>query len=586
MAKGKITPYDPGNFSPSATGVPGEDRSGQILAQGINAIGAAIAKREDTTSTLEAMDQFGSFDLAYQQQKLDLQKQFKDDPAKYPTAVKEMSQKIADQFSQGMSGDAVKKFRQMTSSSLAQDTGNLAKWSFQRDNEIQVGRISSIKQNLAIKASTINSAEGLQILKQDFVAASAEATKLIDKESDTKLTQTYWELAKKQAMAAQVFSSPMKVMRDLEGGAYDNILDADERLTWKGKARDAIYNRAEDDQFRTMFMAQGKLLDFQNGIEDGTVSIADLITERDAMAVNKNKVDALGKPVIDPNYIKGLDNLIDIVMYANQRLPANKEARKEALAKFDTEWEGYLTEKKQISQGPSEKDVAKELEIYANLSSLYQTGVITKSDFDQKAAIMRTKLALRQGQVPRVKSFSEVVDQAGTVPKLWWRQPGNDVVSLGYQMIKDYVDKAYPELDTAGRQDIKAQMLSSYHQKIQKVPEEQMKSLATETDRRNFARQFIVGMPNNEGRATGGILAANVSYTDSNIQRTFQVGDTFTKNGATKVFAGKDLETGKPMWKLAPDSLDKIVTIKNRKFRVAGLNANGDFMLKEVKDGE
>jgi len=586
MAKGKITPYDPGNFSPSATGVPGEDRSGQILAQGINAIGVAIAKREDTTSTLEAMDQFGSFDLAYQQQKLDLQRQFKDDPAKYPTAVKELSQKLSDQFSQGMSGDAVKKFRQMTSSSLAQDAGNLAKWSFQRDNEIQVGRISSIKQNLAIKASTINSAEGLQSLKQDFIAASAEATKLIDKEADTKLTQTYWELAKKQAMAAQVFSRPMKVMRDLEGGAYDSILDADERLTWKGKARDAIYNRAEDDQFRTMFMAQGKLLDYQNGIEDGSVSIADLITERDAMVANKYKVDALGKPVIDPNYIKGLDNQIDMVMYANQRLPANKEARKEALAKFDTDWEEYLMEKKQTGQGPSEKDVAKELEIYANLSSLYQTGVITKSDFDQKAAIMRTKLALRQGQVPRVKSFSEVVDQAGTVPTLWWRRPGNDVVSLGYQMIKDYVDKAYPELEAEGRRDIKAQMLSSYHQKIQQVPEEQLKALQTENDRRNFARQFIVGMPNNEGRATGGILAASVSYTDNNIQRTFQVGDTFTKNGATKVFAGKDLETGKPMWKLAPDSLDKIVVIKNRKFRVAGLNANGDFMLKEVKDGE
>jgi len=586
MAKGKITPYDPGNFSPSATGVPGEDRSGQILAQGINTIGVAIAKREDTTSTLEAMDQFGSFDLAYQQQKLDLQRQFKDDPAKYPTAVKELSQKLSDQFSQGMSGDAVKKFRQMTSSSLAQDAGNLAKWSFQRDNEIQVGRISSIKQNLAIKASTINSAEGLQSLKQDFIAASAEATKLIDKEADTKLTQTYWELAKKQAMAAQVFSRPMKVMRDLEGGAYDSILDADERLTWKGKARDAIYNRAEDDQFRTMFMAQGKLLDYQNGIEDGSVSIADLITERDAMVANKYKVDALGKPVIDPNYIKGLDNQIDMVMYANQRLPANKEARKEALAKFDTDWEEYLMEKKQTGQGPSETDVAKELEIYANLSSLYQTGVITKSDFDQKAAIMRTKLALRQGQVPRVKSFSEVVDQAGTVPTLWWRRPGNDVVSLGYQMIKDYVDKAYPELEAEGRRDIKAQMLSSYHQKIQQVPEEQLKALQTENDRRNFARQFIVGMPNNEGRATGGILAASVSYTDNNIQRTFQVGDTFTKNGATKVFAGKDLETGKPMWKLAPDSLDKIVVIKNRKFRVAGLNANGDFMLKEVKDGE
>jgi len=555
MARGKITPYEVGSFSPSAVGVSQENQSGQIVSQGIAAIGKALIAREDASNTLEAMNQFGSFELAYQQKKIDLQKQYVNDPAKYPEAVRNAGLELADSMSGSMGSSSAKKFRQMTSSSLSQDVPNSMKWYFTRDSEIQVGKITSIKQNLALQASTVASAKDLEAIKVNFTKASTEATKLIDKESDTKLTEQYWKLAKTQAMSAQVFAQPMKLMRELEGGTYDKLLTPEEKLTWKNKARDAVYNRAIDDQYRTMFMAQGKLLDFQNGIENGTFTIADLVNEREAAYANRNKTDVTGKPIVSQEYIKGLDNLIDITLYAKQRVPGVKEARAASLKDFDTEWDQYLQEKKMSKQGPSEQDVEKELGMYAKLSGLYRNGDISKDDFDRHIAIMRTKLSLRQGQKARVRSFSEAIDQAGTVPTLWWRTPGNDVVSLGYQMIKSYVDTAYRELGTDERRDLKAQMLSQYHQKIQAEPEDNISKLATENERRQFASERVKGVLNEKGFRIGGIINTNVTYTEPETGKVYQIGDIGVKNGYKVRFTGKDPETGTPTWKFVPGQI-------------------------------
>ena len=577
----KITQYKVDSFSPTAVGVPGEDKSGQIISAGVESVGKALAAREDTSNTLSAMDKFGSYQLQYEQNKLSLQSQFKDNPAGYAIAVKNMGDKLSGDVGKDMPGVAYQKFKSLTNSAVAQDIDNNVRWAFNRDSEIQLGKITSIKQNIALKAAIVASPEGLAEIMDDFNVVSAEARKFITAEADDKLTKTYKELAVKNAMYAQIYARPMGVYRDLEGGAYKNILTPEEITDFTSKARSALYNRAEDEQYRTMFMAQGKLLDFQDGIDKGTVSITDLINEREAANANKNQKDITGKPIINPEYIKGLDNLIDTVTYSRLRLPANKEAQKTALKNFDMKWEGYLQEKKEANQGPNEQDIGKELDMYSTLTGMYKDGTITKSDFDEKTAIMRTKLALRQGQVPRVKSFSDVVDQAGTVPTFWWRKPGNDVVSLGYQMIKDHVDNAYAANPTDERRDMKAQMLGQYHQIIQNQPDDVIKSLKSENEKKAWAHKLIFGGINAKGEQNPGIALANSSYKEPVSTTTYLPGDAVTKFGATKIFKGMNSSTGRPIWTLPPETVDKVVIINGRKFRVKGLTPNGDFALKE-----
>ena len=128
MAKGKITQYDVGSFSPSAVGVPGPDKSGQIIAAGVESLGKSIAVHSDTSDTLAAMSKFGDFDFNYQQRKLDLQKAYQNNPEEYPAAAKDMATKLSDEQSKGLSGGVFLKYKGYVSKAVMQDAEGNAKW--------------------------------------------------------------------------------------------------------------------------------------------------------------------------------------------------------------------------------------------------------------------------------------------------------------------------------------------------------------------------------------------------------------------------------------------------------------------------
>lgn len=579
----RITQYDRKSLSPQAVGVPGESRAGEIIGRGVSALGAALTQREEASDKLSASQRFGDFQFEYGAKKIAMQQEYADRPLEYPAAVKKVAEDMTTEFGKSLNGRSFQHFKQLTGSAIAQDSEALATWSYRRDNEIQVGKITDIKQNIALRAATVTGADGLRTILSDFSKASVEATQMIDADSDAKLTEKYVDLAKKNAMFSQIYARPMQVYRDLEGGVYKGLLTPEEISDFTAKARNAIYNRAEDDNYRTMYMAQGKLLDFQKGLDDGSVTITDLIVEREAAWANKDQKDVNGKPVVPVDYVSGLDNLINTVMYSKMRLPMNKDAAKIVLDKFDTDWDTYLLAKKDRNEQPNEKDIAKELSLYANLLSLYQSGTIMKSDFDEKSTIMRTKLALKKGQVPRVKSFDDVIEQAGTVPNLWWRKPGNDVVSLGYSMIKDFVDRGYSDPDV--RRTLKAQMLAQYHQVIENTPEEEWKNLKTENERMAYARKRVLGVTGPKGEQIPGVAQQNMKYIDPVSKRQIAVGESVSQNGATKILSGFDSNTGRPIWGLAPGTEGKQVNIWGRVYKVTGIREDGEFLLKEVKDG-
>lgn len=560
MAKGKITPYNADSFSPSAVGTPGVDKSGQILAQGAEGLAQALIQREDTSNTLAATVKFGDFQVDYATKKLELQKQFRDNPNEFPAAAKAMSEKLADQYSQNMPEGIHKKFRSFTASALAQDGDNLVNWANKRDNEIQIGNVITIKQNVALEAQTVDSAESLKGILFKFQDASTLARKVISPEADTELTTRYAKLAKENAMMSQIYAQPVKVLRDLEGGTYKGILEPDEIASYSNKARTAIYNKANDDFYRGLFVSQGEIYDLQKQVDDGSISPAELIARKQAAWANKDAKDANGNKVFSDSYFKALDNLTAQVLHTGMTLPAEQaEQRKTVLAAFDSNWEQYLTAKKEDGGQPNPKDVEKELEMYANLSDLYGKGVINKADFDAKVDVMQTKLALRVGKTAVVKSFSQALEEAGK--SRWFRDTSNDVFVYGYQYIKEHIDKAYSTLDPTSKQELKAQMLSQYTKQIKAFPEGTLKGLTTEVAKRSFAHDVVVGHAV-EGKEVPGILPKFSFYQDPASGKPLFYGDTLTQNGATKRFLGMDPETGAPKWKYVEGSI--VTTAKGR----------------------
>lgn len=586
MPKGQITQYDGGRFASQAVGVPQQDQSGQILGQGISNLGQALQRRAEATADITALTRFTDFRVKYETGKENLFRQLRDQPLEYPKAVKDMAGKLVEEYSKDMDSLVAKKFKSYTANALMQDADNLVNQAFQRDNEIQITNAFDTYQNQALQGASVSSAKDLQQVLTGFEFIDQKVGQIIDAKANQKLKTDARQLAVENAMYSQIMTTPSKVLRELTGGAYAGVLTPEEISQYATRARTALLNRAEDDLYRNMYQAQGKLLDFQQRVDSREITVAELIAERQAAVAMKDQKDANGELVVKPAYLRGLDILIDQMTYSKMKLPANAETRKTVLSKFDTDWETYLS---QPGKQPNKEDIEKELELYAGLSDLYKNGVISKADFDEKVGVMRTKLALRKGQVARVQSFDEAIDQAGTVQAsfakipLWWRESGNDVVSRGYGLVKDFVDKAYANTDEDTRRELKAQMLSKYHQVILNTPEEVLKGMTTDADRDSFARRAIYGVTGSNGAYTPGILAQNMTYLEPVSGRRLYVGDTVTEGGIPKRFSGLSLETQKPIWVLSDEAKGMLIRRGNTSWQPIGINENGQIIFREVK---
>ena len=548
----RITQYDAGNLSPQAVGVPGENHSGEIIGKGITSIGVALAQREAVSDKLSATKTFGDFQFEYGAKKIAMQKEYADKPAEYPGAVKKMADDLTTQYGKGLNGPAFQSFKQLTGNAVGQDSEALATWSFRRDNEIQVGKVTDIKQGIALRAATVSGPDGLKTIFQDFSNASADATKLIDVKSDEQLTEKYKKMAINFALDAQLMSRPNTLKADLDGGAYNGVITPDLVKEYSDKARNAIINKVFDDQYKTLFQAKGKVGEYIKGLDDGSTSLIDLIAEREAIFANRKKMTTPESQATNTAYLENLDALIAGQTQATAKTPLGAEQRKAVLADFDQKWESYLTAKATAAKRPDISDMNKELELYKNLQDAYNSGTIDRNAFMDKVSIMTTKHTLSKNAIAGAMPFDQAIDKAGAVSGMWWWTKGNDVVSAGYRMIKSHVDQTYPELLPEERRDIKAQMLSQYHQKVLATPPDVLKNLKTQDQWERFAGSIINGHTDEKGATVPGIAQANTFYRDQTGQ--YGLGDVKTDNGGYKKrLVG--VEKGVPKWQYLPGQI-------------------------------
>jgi hypothetical protein len=566
----KITPYNVDKLSPQAVGVPGENRSGEIIGKGIVALGkgvsdweANIAKRKDDSDKLSASKTFGDYQFEYGARKIAMQNEYADKPEEFPAAVKKMSEDLTAQYGKALQGRAFQYFRQHTSSALAQDSESLATWSFRRDNEIQVGKVDDIKATIALRATTVTGADGLRSIKNSFTQASTEAIGMIGWDADQKLTDEYWKIAQKNALEAQLQFRPNTLKADLEGGAYNGLVDPDVINSYSDKARNAIINRAFDDQYRTLFMAKGKVGDYMTGLDNGSVNLVDLIAEREAIFANRKKMVTPEQQATNAAYLENLDALIAGQTQATVKTPLGAEQKKSVLSEFDRKWDAYLIAKAAENKRPDISDLNKELELQRDLQMAYHSGIINRNEYLDKVAIMSTKHKLSKNAVAGAMPFDQAIDKAGAVSGWWIWTKGNDVVNAGYRMIKAHIDRTYPELLPEERRELKAQMLSQYHQKVLGTPEEVLKGLTTQNQWESFAEGIIKGHTNTKGETVPGLAQANTFYQDTTGQ--YKLGDIKTENGYKKRLVG--VENGVPKWQYLEGQI--IVNSRGQKGRVA-----------------
>jgi hypothetical protein len=573
MARGKITEYEQGGFSRQAVGTPGMDQSGAIIGEGIASLGDALIKRQEASDNLTAMDKFGEFEFQNAQKKFDLQRKYQNDPEKYVTAAREESMKLADEFSKGMSGGASRKFRELSTRSIAQDMESNARWAFARDNEIQVGKIDSTTSDIVIKAAMAASPEDLLSIKADFAAVRPDAEKFITSESYDKIEKDKWAAAKKMSMSAQMMNSPNKLKADLVNHAYDGILDADEIKMYSDQAQNAINNRELADLYRTSHLAEGKIYDFMQKLDDGSMNIVDLIAERESVYNNLGKAKSPEAKATSLAYLGAVDALIATKTLRVQKTPEGKAKKEEALRVFDQGWDKYLIEKATGRIRPSADDLTQELKLLEGLLTAYNNGYIDRNDLYDRMSVMSTKYERSRSDIGKAMPFEKAINEAGAITGFYGFRKGTDVISVGYRKIKEQIDREYPELLPEERTMMKAQALIQFNQMVKDTPKDQLDAQTTGEQRDQFVRRALLGGVNSAGDPVKGLLQRMAVTKDLATGKTYKVGDIIKDQyGNEKFFSGKQSD-GTAIWKYFPGTTIKGSDGASYKVEPDGLHA-------------
>lgn len=546
MSRGRVDVYDIGSYSPQATGVPNESRAAGIVAGSIQNFGKVLEQREQKKAELEATAKLGDFDLEYSKLKMDLQRQYYNEPEKYPEKLREESLKLRDKYTEGLSGLTADQFATASNRYLTNDITSAATWSATREKEKIIGSIQEGYQNIALKSETDLTPDSLKQRLNggiddpfSLTAQNEKAKAFLNESSVLELNNRTRSQIVENGMDSRIVANAAKTYQDLASGQYDEVLTADEKRKYLESSRTAMTSMAMLEQYRGLTTAAVEVSTLIDAFNAGQLSVGDINRTLMWAELNKNKKNPVtGENIISDNYLRGLQRLRDISLTQDFRTKEAKETDKIAFSQeFDTKWNAFL-----LGKGPNAKASAKDYDdvigLYADLLDAYNSRKIDQTTFESRKKILDTVNKNRIGK-EKVATLTEALQKAGKYSWFWFDRP-NDVYSVGYSMIQTYLDKSRPDLSQVEKLNLRDQLLLEYTRRVEDIPEEQRKN------KKQVATQLLFG-----GGNSGGVIPAFSIYTMPNGQqiRPGQVVDT-GQRGVKGVFLGVDAKTG--LLKIAP----------------------------------
>lgn len=518
--------------SPTAVGTPGEDRSGQIIAGGVQTFAKAMIERDDKINSLAATAKFGDFNAAYTRGKADLQQKYRDNPREYPKAARELSAQLTNQFGATMPSGVQRKFRDITTNNIAQDSDNIVSWSIQQEQENIVGDITKSYQDVALAAEAAITPEDLRKNLKDLEEVHVKAGDFISPASNIGLKASIKKLAINNSLSAGMLTDPSKVNGDLIRGKYDDMLTPVEVKTFINSSLDAMLNHALRAQYESLKTTSVAMSVATDAVLDGTLQIGEINRVIDIYELNKNKKDINGQPVISPEAIDGYKRLREMALKQNAPPPAERSIKAGAfMADFTRQWDKFLAE------GGSKRTVAsatEEVKLYAKLLEARDTGVINDKEFNTKKAILDTKIRTRSGKKNHGLSLTEAFATAGK--SQWFHS--DDIYTHGYNMIRKEVE-AQKDVPREEKQRLMDQYFLTFTKELGKLPAEIVDNIENSE---KAASDILKGTTGKTG-----LLNQMVVYKDPEFGPLYY-GQTVVANGQTKVFLGRNPATGKGRW--------------------------------------
>lgn len=537
-------------YSPAAVGIPEADRSGQILAGGVQNFAKGLIEREDKLNTLSAMAKFGDFNAEFAKTKGALQKQFRDSPGGYADAVNEAGNKLVADFSKGMTNGVAAKFRDFTTPALAQDRDNSVNWAIQREQEIAVGDAVKSHADLTIAAEQATDPASLSNILSNLETVNTESLSVFSPKEAASIKETTRRGIIENSLNSAMLLNARKAYTDLAERKYASIIqNSKTEEIYIARAKTAMVNQAIVGQFNSLVAFSTEISTLKDQMNEGKVGPADINRRIEWAEINKDKIDANGEKVFSENYIRNLYTLRDMALGLDARPDYQKASdRESAIARFDSAKDRFLMGKPKVNGKAAPmnpKDYDEVLGLYADALSFLHAGVWDQGDFDKQKGLLDNMLRVRStGKASG--TVDEALQNAGVKSRGWWEKPSESIFTAGYKMIRQYADSR-SDLTEAERIMVKDNLLVGFTDYVKKNNPEIVNNIK---QIENYASTVLNGSGKNPG-----LIDQLALYSHPETGEVIMYGQLINYQNKPIQFLGIDSKTKEMRYKLVKETV-------------------------------
>jgi hypothetical protein len=543
---GKISQWQSRQLASSAVGVPSQDRSGEIIAQGlqqgVQGIASVLGERKALADDLAADVHIAEYSMAYGEAKGKAMTLYRDKPEALPKAVHDHGQKLIEDFSSKMEPGVAENFRRKASAFITNDTSNSLSWARQRDQEIIVGNIQKGFNNLELASQNAKDPTTLKNVLTAIDNHAVKAQNFIDFNSANTLKDRTTKAAKDNAIQGLISVSSKQAVQALESGEYlkNGALTPSENSAYLRVAKTAAITDASIEQYRSIYSSGAQLSDMATRLGEGTLSISEINLQLEWAKLHENDTDINGEKVIPDGHITGLESLRDIALKQDYR-PAAQKASDSLVAR--KEWETHWTKILMDKPAKGAKGYNDVIGTYAKALKAYQNGVLSDKDFATAKKILDTKLRASAKGKPQA-SLGEALENAATKRLNFWEawDKQESIYDQGYRLIGEKF-KNRTDLSAADRQRQVEDLLVKYTEHVDNMTEEQRNSIQ---NTEKAAKDILEGTEK-DGKISQGLFdrLMVIKTADGAI---YQRGQIIQRNGGA-FLVDLDKTTGKPIFR-------------------------------------
>lgn len=552
---GRIPVYSSNQLASSAVGIPQQDRSGQIIAQGVQtAVSTAASlwgERQQKAADLASDARLADFSIAYGTGKGKAMVLYRDKPDKFPDAVKEHGNQLVEDFAKDMEPMAAESFRKKALGYVTQDTLNSVQWARSRDNEIIVGNIQKGYAARELAAQQADTPEKLKGVINSIEEFSKKSLNFLDFNSDKSLKDRTLKTAKENALSGAILTNAMATESDIMEGKYDDILTPLERKQYAKMAQNAAIYDATLEQFRSLTTSGAQISEMYDRLKQKDLPLSEVNQQLEWARLHANEKDRNGDPVVRPDFIDGLETLKKRILKQDLRSPAEKKIEAEAFQKtWEADWSNYLQGKDKVNKGwfgssdykAGVQDYSEVIGMYAKALKANELGIIDDSRLARIKQIMDTRLKAGLGSKNMSASISEALANAPTKDLSFWAKvynPKDNVYAAGYHQIGKYFENR-KDLSVADKQQQIEHLLVKFTQTLDELPQEQKDKLVNA----ETAASGILNGATVEGKYHPGLIEKFQVIRDNETGEVYHVGQVIWLNGNPNIVTGINKDTG------------------------------------------